>query len=90
MAQYDTNVNIRVNSEIKKQAQELFADMGLDMTTAINLFLRQAIRKNGLPFEIRRDEPNAKTYEAMAAAEAGEDLYGPFDSVADLMEALNA
>ena len=36
------------------------------------------------------DEPNETTYQAMAAAEKGEDLYGPFDSVAELMEALNA
>ena len=36
------------------------------------------------------DEPNAVTYAAMEAAEKGEDMYGPFDSVADLMEALNA
>ena len=42
------------------------------------------------PFEVKVDEPNAVTYAAMEAAEKGEDMYGPFDSVADLMEALNA
>ena len=41
-------------------------------------------------FEVKVDEPNAVTYAAMEAAEKGEDMYGPFDSVADLMEALNA
>ena len=40
--------------------------------------------------EVKVDEPNAVTYAAMEAAEKGEDMYGPFDSVADLMEALNA
>ena len=43
---------------------------------------------HGLPFEVKVDEPNAVTYAAMEAAEKGEDMYGPFDSVADLMEAL--
>ena len=43
-----------------------------------------------LPFEVRLDEPNETTYAAMKAAENDEDMYGPFDSVADMMEALNA
>ena len=42
------------------------------------------------PFEVKVDEPNAVTYAAMEAAEKGEDMFGPFDSVGDLMEALNA
>lgn len=44
----------------------------------------------GSPFEVKADEPNAVTYAAMEAAEKGEDMYGPFDNVDDLMEALNA
>ena len=47
-----TNINIRVDSEIKKQAQEVFASLGLDMTTAINMFLRESIRQQGIPFPI--------------------------------------
>ena len=43
-----------------------------------------------MPFEVKLDEPNEVTYAAMAAAEKDEDMYGPFDSVADMMEALNA
>ena len=43
-----------------------------------------------LPFEVKVDEPNATTYAAMEAADKGEDMFGPFDSVCDLMEALNA
>jgi DNA-damage-inducible protein J len=44
-----TNINIRVDSDIKQQAQDVFAALGFDMTTAINVFLRQAIRKRGYP-----------------------------------------
>lgn len=47
-----TNINIRVDSEIKSQAQEVFSSLGLDMTTAINIFLRQSIRQHGIPFPI--------------------------------------
>ena len=86
----NTNMNIRMDSDIKKQAQELFSSLGMDMTTAINVFLIQAVQCQGLPFEIKRRVPNAETLAAMEAAENGEDMYGPFDSVADLMEALNA
>lgn len=46
------NVNIRVDEELKKQAEELFADMGLNMSTAVNMFLRQAVRTGGIPFAV--------------------------------------
>ena len=48
----NVNINVRTDSEIKRQAQKIFENLGLDMTTAVNLFLRQAINKNTLPFEI--------------------------------------
>jgi len=47
-----TNLNIRVDEDIKKQAEDLFAGLGMNMTTAITVFLRQAIRTGGVPFEI--------------------------------------
>ena len=43
------NISIRVPDEIKKLASEVFSDLGLDMSTAINIFLRQSIKSNGLP-----------------------------------------
>ena len=46
------NVNIRVDEELKKQTESLLADMGLNMTTAVNVFLRQVLRTGGIPFEI--------------------------------------
>ena len=49
----------------------------------------KVLRCHGIPFEVKSDEPNRITYAAMEAAEKGEDMYGSFDSVADLMEALN-
>jgi addiction module RelB/DinJ family antitoxin len=46
------NINIRTDSDIKQKAQKLFERLGLDMTTAVNIFLRQAINKDTLPFDI--------------------------------------
>ena len=45
-----TNINIRTDSETKTHAQQIFSSLGLDMTTAINLFLRQTVRMNDIPF----------------------------------------
>ena len=47
-----TNLNIRVDEDIKKQADTLFAGLGMNMSTAVNIFLRQALRRGGVPFDI--------------------------------------
>ena len=52
MPNTSASINIRVDSEIKDKALDVFTTLGMDMTTAINIFLRQAIRKNGIPFEL--------------------------------------
>lgn len=64
-----TTLNVRVDESLKKQASELFADLGLDMSTAVNMFLRQAVMKDGLPFDVVREVPNADTLAAMAEVE---------------------
>ena len=51
-----TNINIRVDNDVKKEAQNVFSSLGLDMTTAINIFLRQAIRLRSIPFPIIADD----------------------------------
>lgn len=50
-----TNVNIRIDEDIKKQAEGLFADLGLNMSTAVNIFIRQSLRTGGLPFDVTLD-----------------------------------
>lgn len=84
------NLTLRMEPDLKEQASNLFKALGMDLSTATGIFYRQALRCHGLPFEVKLDEPNETTYAAMEAAEKGEDMYGPFDSVAELMEALNA
>ena len=62
-------LNVRVDKEVKAAAEELFADFGMSMTTAINVFLRQAIRSQALPFMVSREIPNAETIAAMEEGE---------------------
>lgn len=67
MAKIATSISI--DADVKTKAQELFADLGLDLSTAINIFLRQSIRENCIPFNIQREVPNADTVAAMREAE---------------------
>ena len=64
-----TNINIRVDSSLKKEAEDLFRDLGLNMSTAITIFLRSAVSYNGIPFEVRRLSPNPETEAALAEYE---------------------
>ena len=86
----NTSMTVRTDKEIKQQAQSIFSDLGIDMSTAINVFLRQAIKHKGFPFDVTLEIPNEITKKALADAEKGIDVYGPFNSVTELMEDLNA
>lgn len=87
----DVTMTIRTNSEIKKSAAELFNDLGLDMSSAINMFLRECIRKDGIPFEVSRKEiPNRKTRRAIKNAINNKNMVGPFETVEEAMKYLNA
>lgn len=63
------NMNIRTDPDVKKQAQSIFADLGLDMSTAVNMFLRQTIIHQGLPFDVKLEKPNDETVAAMQEAD---------------------
>ena len=63
-----TNLNIRIDKDIKDQAEGIFNELGINMTTAVNIFLRTAIREHGIPFELKLDVPNEIT---VAAIEEG-------------------
>ena len=55
------NLNIRTDKEIKEKAENIFQELGLNMTTAINIFLRTSIRENGIPFDLKIDTVNDET-----------------------------
>ena len=60
-----TNLNIRTDKEVKIAAERIFEELGLNMTTAVNIFLRQTIRENGIPFELKLNVPNDVTAAAI-------------------------
>ena len=64
-----TNINIRIDEELKRDAEELFEELGLNFTTAYTLFTKQALRERRIPFEISAKVPNAETIAAMEEAE---------------------
>lgn len=64
-----TNLNIRMDKSTKDQAEAIFNELGITMTTAINMFFKQTIRRNGIPFELTVDVPNRKTIKALKEAE---------------------
>ena len=65
-----TNLNIRTDTEVKAQAEKIFDALGLNMSTAVNIFLRQTIRENGIPFALKLDVPNAVTAAAIQEGRA--------------------
>jgi DNA-damage-inducible protein J len=83
------NVTFRADDELKKQADALFSDLGMSLSTAFNVFLRQSVREQQIPFAVSRNVPNAVTFATMDATEKDEEMQGPFDRVDDLMEALH-
>ena len=57
--------NLSIDADLKKACQELYADLGMDLTTAVTIFFRQSLRVQGIPFAITRENPNAETIAAM-------------------------
>lgn len=60
-----TNLNIRTDKEVKDRAEVIFNELGLNLTTAVNMFLRTAIREHGIPFSLKLDVPNGVTAAAI-------------------------
>lgn len=83
------SISIRLDSEVKEQAQQVFSNLGMDMTTAINIFLHQAIQYQGLPFDVRLDE-NRKLLQVLTDLDQNRNMSQSFESVSDLMEDLRA
>ena len=84
-----TSMSIRLDSEVKEQAQQVFSNLGMDMTTAINIFLRQAIQYQGLPFDVRLDETR-QLLEVLTDLDQNRNMSQSFESVSELMENLRA
>ena len=64
-----TNISIRMDTELKSQADALFNELGMNISTAFNIFVRQALREKRIPFDISLNQPNQETIAAMLEAE---------------------
>lgn len=64
-----TSFSVRMDNDIKKQCEALYGELGVNLTTAINVFLRQSLRAGGFPFNVRLERPNDETAAAMREAE---------------------
>lgn len=64
-----TTFSVRMDTELKKQCEALYGELGMNLTTAINVFLRQSLRAGGFPFDVRLEKPSPKTIAAMLEAE---------------------
>lgn len=83
-----TNINIRIDDVLKKQFDALCQELGMTMTTAFNMFAKAVVRHKGIPFEVSLNIPNAETRQAIEDYENNRNLYGPFNTVEDLMKSL--
>ena len=64
-----TNISIRMDSELKAAAEALYEELGMNISTAINIFVRQSLRERGIPFIISEGNPTKATVSAMLEAE---------------------
>ncbi len=83
-------INIRTDLETKKEAEQLFEEFGLSMTSAINVFLKQVIREKRIPFEIGYENPNELTANVLKEAEEGKNLSPVYESIEEMMDSLHA
>ena len=69
MAGSTTNISIRMDADLKAQADKLFSELGMNLSTAFNIFVRQSLREGRIPFDVSLNQPNAETIAAMQEAE---------------------
>ncbi len=83
------STNISLDADLKKASQELYADLGLDLTTAVTIFLKQSLRVQGLPFAVVRETPNDETKAAINEYQEMKNnpqKYKRYSSFQDLMD----
>ena len=87
-----TNLNIRTDKSLKEHAELIFSELGLNMTTAVNMFLKTAVRERGIPFSLKLDEPNETTAAAIKEGRriAFDKSVKGYSSIDELIAALEA
>lgn len=83
------NTSIKIDAELKQNAQQLFADLGMDMNTAVTIFLRQAVREQAFPFKIKDLLPNDDSLTALNEVETMKKNPAAYRSYSDIDEMMN-
>ena len=87
-----TNLNVRVDSMLKQECDDLFKDLGLNMSTAINMFLTKCVKTASIPFRIEEPKPSRSLKKALKEADymmKHPEKYKSFNSVEELFEDLD-
>ena len=69
MSSQTINLSIRMDKDLKEKAETLFSELGMNMTTALTVFVRQSVRQGKIPFEITLNKPNEETLAAIREIE---------------------
>ena len=82
-----SNITIRIDSELKKQGEELFDELGLSMTAAITSFIKQAVREQGMPFRLTRQKKgmNLQTLRAFEEMKKNPEAYKAYSNAEDMV-----
>lgn len=83
-------ISVRVDDKVKAEAAKTLEEIGLNMNTAINVFLKAVAREHRIPFELTAELPAELTWKTIEDAEKGIGVNGPFDTVEDMMRSLHA
>ncbi len=83
-------INVRVDPELKQKAEAIYSELGMNLSTALTVFLRSSVRYGGIPFDLRLDAFNAETLAAMDDVSNHRNLSKTYDDVDSLLEDLSA
>ena len=86
----NTSITLMVDDELARRAQELFSELGLDVSTACTMFLEEAVRTRSMPFDVETGTPNEETLEAIRDAMEGRNLSRRFSDLDELMRELES
>ncbi|MBD5447678.1 MAG: type II toxin-antitoxin system RelB/DinJ family antitoxin [Treponema sp.] len=81
-------LQIPVEDAVKKQADSLFASLGLDTPSAVRIFLKASIEQEGIPFSVRHEANGCSLQEAVSDSRTLKNLHGPFDRAEEAVAAM--
>ncbi len=88
-----TNLNVRVDATLKQESDMLFKNLGLNMSTAINMFLTKCVKTSSIPFKIEEPKPSKELKKALKEVDyimKHPDKYKSYNSIEELFEDLDS